>query len=90
MLILTRKNNEEIRISTGSHSGQEGIVIRILSVSDSHVKIGIDAPSDVQILRGEIFDKIIQSTVNASSQSKIKVKDVSSLKVNKIERDSHA
>ncbi|MFO7445051.1 MAG: carbon storage regulator [Ignavibacteriaceae bacterium] len=77
MLILTRRANEEIKISPD-------ITIRILSSSDSQVKIGIDAPPDVQILRGEIFDKIVQSTVDASAQSKIKVNDVSALKLNKI------
>lgn len=79
MLILTRKINEEIKI------GQD-ITIKFLSSSDNQVKIGIEAPPNVQILRGEIFEKIVQSTFDASKQSNIKVAKVDNLKLNKIQR----
>jgi carbon storage regulator len=77
MLILTRKMNEEIKIGPD-------ITIRFLASSDNQVKIGIDAPQSVQILRGEIFEKIVQSTLDASKQSSIKLDNVSELKLNKI------
>jgi carbon storage regulator len=77
MLILTRKINEEIKIGPD-------ITIRLLASSDNQVKIGIEAPQNVQILRGEIFEKIVQSTVDASQKSSIKLDNVSELKLNKI------
>jgi len=77
MLILTRKMNEEIKIGPD-------ITIRFLAFSDSQVKIGIDAPQNVHILRGEIFEKIVKSTLDASMHSSIKVDNVSELKLNKI------
>jgi len=77
MLILTRKIEEEIRIGSD-------ITIKILSISDNQIKIGIDAPSNVQIFRGEVYDKVKQNTINASqsiSDSKI---DLSKYKIKKV------
>lgn len=51
MLILTRKNDESIIIG-------DGIEVKILEVYDGRVKIGIDAPKDVTVLRKEILDAI--------------------------------
>ncbi len=50
MLVLTRKPEETLVINGN-------IVVRILDVKRSHVKIGIDAPEDVHILRGELLDR---------------------------------
>ena len=79
MLILTRKTNDEIVINSG-------IRIKILSSTDSHVKIGITAPPDVEILRGEIYESVKNSTIDASLSSKEKVMNVDKLKINKIEK----
>ena len=49
MLILTRKRNESIRI--GEH-----IVVRVMHTSKGSVKIGIEAPDSVRIMRGELHD----------------------------------
>jgi carbon storage regulator len=49
MLILTRKRNESIRIG-------ENIVVRVMRTSNGSVKIGIEAPDSVRILRGELSD----------------------------------
>jgi carbon storage regulator len=51
MLILTRRIGETIRI--GPH-----IVVTVLGVKGSQVRIGIDAPKDVEVHREEIFDRI--------------------------------
>lgn len=78
MLILTRKIEEEIRIGSD-------ITIKILSISDNQIKIGIDAPSNVQIFRGEVYEKVVQNTINASqsiSDSKI---DLSKYKIKKVQ-----
>lgn len=52
MLILSRKKNEVI------HIGND-IRIIITNTKDQYgqVKIGIDAPKDVKILRGELMEK---------------------------------
>ena len=50
MLVLTRKQQEKIRI------GDE-IVITVLRMKGKSVRLGIEAPGDVQVLRGElVFD----------------------------------
>jgi len=51
MLILTRKKDESLVID-----GK--IEIRIVSLDDGKVKLGIEAPREVEIHRKEIFEKI--------------------------------
>jgi carbon storage regulator len=51
MLILTRKQSESIIID-------ENISVTILQVRGKQIKIGIKAPSHVQIHREEIYDRI--------------------------------
>ncbi|MFN8709821.1 MAG: carbon storage regulator [Planctomyces sp.] len=48
MLVLTRKAGETIRIS-------ENIVIKVIRTGKGAVKIGIEAPSDVRVMRGELL-----------------------------------
>lgn len=47
MLVITRKTNEEIIIG-------DNIVLKVISNGSGRVKIGIEAPQDVRIARGEI------------------------------------
>lgn len=47
MLVLTRKPQEKIRIG-------EGITITVIKTKGQGVRLGIEAPSDVPILRGEL------------------------------------
>jgi len=77
MLILSRKKDEEIIINSE-------IRIKILSVSDTQVKLGIVAPAEVQIFRAEVFEKIKEETIRAAKQTKEIDVDVSKLKVNKL------
>lgn len=58
MLVLSRRLNETI------HIGDE-IFITVLGVEGDKVKIGITAPREVTILRGEIFEAV-------ESQEKLK------------------
>jgi len=50
MLVLTRKINEKIIISND-------IVVTLLAIKGGTVRIGIDAPKDVKIIRSEMLDK---------------------------------
>lgn len=47
MLVLTRKRTEMIKIG-------EDIVITVIHTSRGSVKLGIQAPSDVRVLRSEL------------------------------------
>jgi len=52
MLIVSRKVNEEVVI------GKEGnIVVKVISISRNVIRIGIDAPEDIPILRRELLDR---------------------------------
>ncbi len=49
MLVITRKNGEGLRIG-------ENVRLTVVDTSKDRVKIGIDAPGDVRIIREELFD----------------------------------
>lgn len=52
MLIVSRKVNEEVVI------GKEGnIVVKVISISRNVIRIGIEAPEDIPILRRELLDR---------------------------------
>ncbi len=54
MLVLSRKISESIRIG-------DNIVIRVADVRGDIVRIAIDAPREVKIYRGEVYDSIIEA-----------------------------
>jgi len=51
MLVISRKIGEELKIG-------ENIFIRIVDIDKNQVKIGIDAPREVMILRMELVHEI--------------------------------
>lgn len=51
MLVLSRKRNESICIG-------DGITITVVEIRGEKVRLGIDAPRDVQVYRGEVQQKI--------------------------------
>ena len=59
MLVLSRKINETIKIG-------DDIEIRILEVKGDTVRIGIDAPKSVDILRGELVLSVSASNTEAT------------------------
>ena len=50
MLVLTRKVGEVIRIGND-------IEITVVALTDNRVKIGIEAPRETTVLRGEIAER---------------------------------
>lgn len=55
MLILTRKIDQSIIIQGDLSQGN--ITIMVLGVERDRVKIGIDAPAEVSVLRHELLDE---------------------------------
>ena len=51
MLILSRKAGDSLMIGGG-------VRIVVLGVEGSSVRLGIDAPDDVRVLRGEILKQV--------------------------------
>ena len=47
MLVLTRKRSEMIQIG-------DDIRIKVIRTASGHVKLGIEAPADVRVLRAEL------------------------------------
>ena len=58
MLVLSRKPNEKIKIG-------EDIEITIVSVNGDSVRIGIEAPKQIKILRAEVFEDIEKQNAEA-------------------------
>lgn len=65
MLVLTRKNGESIKIG-------DDIEITIISSKNDQVKIGINAPKNIEVFRKEILEEIQAENEQAS-------RDISSL-----------
>ncbi|MHC8517596.1 carbon storage regulator CsrA [Sporosarcina sp. ITBMC105] len=58
MLVLSRKTNETIKIG-------HNIELRILEVKGDTVRIGIEAPKNIDILRGELVQTITETNNEA-------------------------
>jgi len=62
MLILGRKTNESVIIG-------DDIVVTILAVDGDRVKVGIDAPAEVRILRQELYDSVKEENLRAAAMA---------------------
>ena len=71
MLILSRKLDEEIFI--------EDIVIKVVDISKNSVKLGIQAPKEIPILRGELKKEIETENKNAVYKEKVDTKHLQEL-----------
>ncbi len=60
MLVLTRKENENIMI------GDE-IVVKVLDVRENQVKLGIVAPKSVAVHRQEVYEAIQAENAQAAA-----------------------
>ena len=50
MLVLTRRPDECLHIG-------DDVVLTVLSISGTRVRLGIVAPPEVQVLRGELLER---------------------------------
>jgi carbon storage regulator CsrA len=60
MLVLTRKQNEKIRIG-------ENITITVIRMKGKAVRLGIDAPKEINVLRGELLFDAANDAANAAA-----------------------
>ncbi|ANE32730.1 carbon storage regulator CsrA [Campylobacter hyointestinalis] len=70
MLILTRKNGEAVQIGAD-------IEIKIIESSKNSVKIGIEAPKSILILRSELVSEVAISNQKASATGKNSLDELS-------------
>lgn len=56
MLVLSRKESERICLG-------DSIVITVVRVAKDRVRIGIEAPNDIHVLRGELANKEFEAEV---------------------------
>jgi len=52
MLVLTRRLGETIVIG-------DDVVIKIVDIHGKQIRIGIEAPSEISVYRGEIYERIM-------------------------------
>jgi len=80
MLVLTRKISEKIMIG-------KNVIVSVLAVEGQNVKIGIEAPKDVSILRMEVFEKIQSENIASASKALDEVSSVIDLIKNKLSKE---
>ncbi len=59
MLVLTRRLGETIVIG-------DDIVIKIVDIHGKQIRVGIEAPSEISVYRGEIYERIMQENKAAA------------------------
>jgi carbon storage regulator len=69
MLVISRKINEKIKIG-------DNIEIVIVSIDKNQVKIGIEAPKNLTILRSELLEKIKEENLKAA-KADVDIKEIS-------------
>ena len=62
MLVLTRKSEESLLVG-------DDIQVTVLSIRGNQVQLGIKAPPQVRIYRGEVYDKIKSENISSAGLS---------------------
>ena len=77
MLVISRKPGEKLKIG-------ESVYLTVLSVNGDKVTIGIDAPKNVNILRGELIETIeYNKESSAQTLNDTTIRDLAALIRNK-------
>lgn len=58
MLVLNRKIGESIILD-------DNIEIKVLGIQEGKIKLGIEAPRNISILRKEVFDLVVEENKNS-------------------------
>lgn len=81
MLVLKRKVGEVIRIG-------QNIEVHVLAVEGDVVKLGFEAPKQVQILRSEVYEAIRAENMQSSMPTDKDVKELmKQMKQGKLEQE---
>jgi carbon storage regulator len=70
MLVLTRKAGESIVIGSD-------IRVTVLEMQGRQIRLGIEAPSDVSVHRGEVYERIREENELAASADQHQLKSLS-------------
>lgn len=77
MLVLSRRPEEKIKIG-------DNIVVSILGVEGGIVKIGVEAPKEVAILRMEILEQVTKENIEAAAKDVKEITEAAELFKKKI------
>ena len=69
MLVLSRKPNESIIIDGN-------ITVSVLRVDNDNVRIGVEAPLEIPVMRKEIYEEIKSNNEQAAGSAKQRVKQL--------------
>ena len=69
MLVLSRKPNESIIIDGN-------VTVSVLRVDNDNVRIGVDAPLEIPVMRKEIYEEIKTNNEKAAGSAKQRVKQL--------------
>lgn len=69
MLVLTRRLGETIVIG-------DNIVVKIVSIHGKQIRIGIEAPPEISVYRGEIYERIKAENEAAAAANQETLKEV--------------
>jgi carbon storage regulator len=72
LLILTRKIGEGIILG-------DDIRIAVLEIRGKQIRIGIEAPSDVVVLREEIYQRIQEENLRAAGVRDVDLKEITKI-----------
>jgi len=64
MLVLARKLDEAITIG-------DNIIVKVISVEKGVVKLGIDAPTEITIVRNELLEDVKDANIAAAKESSV-------------------
>jgi carbon storage regulator len=67
MLVLSRKPNESIVIDGN-------VTVSVLRVDNENVRIGVQAPLEIPVMRKEIYEEIKTNNEKAAGSAELKVK----------------
>ncbi|SFI18212.1 carbon storage regulator [Planctomicrobium piriforme] len=68
MLVISRKSEEFLKIG-------DDIVIKVIKTSNGSVKIGIEAPGGLRVLRGELLEAVCDLPKSSSRNRTARYRD---------------